>query len=239
MLTPEVGYATAALAGLASFASPCVVPLVPTYVAVITGLGASKEDPTLPRARSVSIFNTSLFIAGFSLVFVALGMTATSLGASLNHHQALLARLSGFAMVLFAAYLVGTLVFSRPAYYSEFRFQPRLQSLGRSAPLVAGAAFAFGWTPCVGPVLGSVLAIAATQHQAWRGGSLLLAYSMGIGLPLLVASFALDRLRPVLVWMRTHATLITVASAVVLGVVGVLLALDRLSWLTVQFQRVG
>lgn len=239
----SVGYTAAVLAGLASFASPCVVPLVPTYLAVIAGLGArdnmaSGESVSTSPSRLAAVGNTLMFIAGFTAVFVALGMTATTLGSGLGRHQAVLTRASGVVMVGFALYLVGTMVLHRPSFYGEYRFHPRLAKLGRAGAPVAGAAFAFGWTPCVGPILGSILVIASQQHEAWRGGVLLLLYSAGLGLPLLAGAIALERIRGVLNWFRSHATLVTIVSAVALGAIGVLLVLDRLAWITTQTQHI-
>jgi cytochrome c-type biogenesis protein len=240
-VTGSIGvYLVAFGGGLASFASPCILPLVPAYLAVIGGLGAdrARESEGSERSHGVALIDTSLFVAGFAVVFTLLGMTASGVGGALGRHQLILSRVSGFAMVLFALYLVGTLVLQRPALYGEYRFHPRLASFGRAGAMVAGAAFAFGWTPCVGPVLASVLAIAAQQSHVWRGGSLLLAYSAGLGLPFLAAAVAFDRVRGVFTWLRRHATLVTSVSAASLGVLGLLLALDRLAWVTTQVQRV-
>lgn len=226
--------------GLASFASPCILPLVPAYLAVIAGLGANRAGTNggSEATQGVALVDTSLFVAGFTVVFTLLGMTASGVGGALGRHQLLLSRISGFIMVVFALYLFGTLVLQKPGLYGEYRFHPRLTSLGRTGALVAGAAFAFGWTPCVGPVLASILAIAAEQSHVWRGGSLLLAYSAGLGLPFLAAAVAFDRVKGIFTWLRTHASLVTGVSALALGALGVLLALDRLAWVTTQVQTV-
>jgi cytochrome c-type biogenesis protein len=226
--------------GLASFASPCILPLVPAYLAVIAGLGANRANSNggAERNQGVALVDTALFVSGFAVVFTLLGMTASGVGGALGRHQLILSRVSGFAMIIFALYLFGTLVLRTPSLYGEYRFHPRLTSLGRAGAPVAGAAFAFGWTPCVGPVLASVLAIAAQQGHVWRGGSLLLAYSAGLGLPFLAAAVAFDRVKGVFTWLRAHASLVTGVSALALGGLGVLLALDRLAWVTTQVQRV-
>jgi cytochrome c-type biogenesis protein len=240
-VTGSVGvYLIAFGGGLASFASPCILPLVPAYLAVIAGLGAdrARSNGGSERSHGVAIIDTSLFVAGFAVVFTLLGMTASGVGSALGRHQLVLSRVSGFVMVVFALYLFGTLVLQRPALYGEYRFHPRLSTFGRAGAMVAGAAFAFGWTPCVGPVLASVLAIAAEQSHVWRGGSLLLAYSAGLGLPFLAAAVAFDRVKGVFTWLRRHASLVTGVSALALGGLGLLLALDRLAWVTTQVQRV-
>ena len=240
MTNAAVGYAAAFGGGLASFASPCILPLVPTYLAVIAGLGADNVRLTAEeRPRGVALFNTVLFVAGFTTVFVLLGLTASGVGRALGHYQPVITRVSGVVMVIFALYLVGTLVLRTPSLYGEYRFHPRLSALGHFAAPVAGAAFAFGWTPCVGPVLASVLAIAAQQRGVWRGGALLLAYSAGLGLPFIVTAVAFDRVKGIFRWLQVHAGVVTGVSAAALGGLGVLLVLDRLAWVTTQLQHVG
>jgi len=235
-----VGYAAAFGAGVASFASPCILPLVPAYLATIAGLGADRIhlEQEGRKPKGAALFNTALFVSGFTVVFVLLGMSASGLGSELSRHQSILTRASGVAMVAVAIYLAGTLVLRTPSLYGEYRFHPRLGSLGPFAAPVAGAAFAFGWTPCVGPVLASVLALAAQQRQVWHGGSLLLVYSAGLGLPFLVTAVAFDRVRGLFTWLRAHASMVTVFSAVVLAGFGILLVLDRLAWVTTQVQRI-
>jgi cytochrome c-type biogenesis protein len=245
MTGSAVGYLAAFGAGLASFSSPCILPLVPAYLAVIGGLGAGRasddgatDDGAAPRPGTIALVNTALFVAGFSIVFVLLGVTASGIGRVLVHDQAVFTRVSGVAMVAVAVYLAGTLVLQTPTLYGEYRFHPQLARFGSFAAPIAGAAFAFGWTPCVGPVLAAVLALAAQQGQVWRGGSLLLAYSAGLGLPFLVVGVAFDRFKGIFTWLKRHATLVTGVSAAALGGFGILLVLDRLAWVTTQVQRV-
>jgi cytochrome c-type biogenesis protein len=232
MTGSAVGYLAAFGAGLASFSSPCILPLVPAYLAVIGGLGAGRaldegatEAGATSRSGKMALVNTALFVAGFSMVFVLLGITASGIGRVLVHEQA-------------AVYLAGTLVLQTPTLYGEYRFHPQLARFGSFAAPVAGAAFAFGWTPCVGPVLAAVLALAAQQGQVWRGGSLLLVYSAGLGLPFLIVGVAFDRFKGIFTWLKRHATLVTGVSAAALGGFGILLVLDRLAWITTQVQRV-
>ena len=240
MTSGTVGYFVAFGGGLASFASPCILPLVPTYLAVITTLGvggASDQKPETPTG-SRALVNTILFISGFTVVFVLLGITASGIGRALVREQAVITRVSGVVMVAVALYLAGTLVLRTPALYGEYRFHPRLARFGPFGAPIAGAAFAFGWTPCVGPLLAGVLALAAQQGQVWRGGTLLLAYSLGLGLPFLFAGLAFDRIKGIFTWLKRHATLVTGVSAAALGGLGILLVLDRLAWITTQIQSV-
>lgn len=239
----EVGLAAAFAGGVASFASPCVLPLVPAYLSVVAGLDVTRsrltdEAGNPPRRVGAIARDTALFVAGFSAVFVLLGLTATEAGRAIGHHQALLTRVSGVVMVAMALFLLGTVLVRSPWLYGERRFHPHLARFGPFAAPVAGAAFGLGWTPCIGPVLASVLSVAAAQGQAIRGAELLLAYSAGLGLPFLIAGVAFDQVRGALLWVRRHAVGVTGVSAGAMGGFGMLLVLDRLAWVTTQVQRV-
>jgi cytochrome c-type biogenesis protein len=232
---PGAEFAVALSAGVVSFLSPCVLPLVPVYLSVTTGLGIDELSRAGRGTASRVLRGAGLFILGFSTVFVALGLSATTLGQVLLRHQSVITRGAGVVVVLMAGVmLAGT---SRRGFLArEWRFHPRpVRPLW--APPVAGAAFAFGWTPCVGPVLGSVLAIAATQDGAIRGALLLATYSAGLAIPLLVTGLAFQRAVGPLRWTRRHAGALTRVMATVLAGYGLLLLLDRLSWLTGALQN--
>jgi len=168
---------------------------------------------------------------------VLLGLTAASIGQPLRDHQQLLTRISGTIMLAMALFLVGSMFLRAPWLYQEKRFHPDLGRYGVAMPLVAGAAFGFGWSPCFGPILGSILGIAASQRRVWAGGTLLAAYSIGLGLPFLVTGLALDRVSGALGWVKRHYPAIVIGSAVVLGGFGLLLMFDQLSRLTADLQR--
>jgi cytochrome c-type biogenesis protein len=223
----------AAAAGLASFLSPCVLPVVPGYLAV---LGAVERIGGVPRPadRTRVLRTAGLFCAGFAVVFVAFGLTATALGRLLVRHHTLLTRLGGGVVLLMAAYLVGTLLGRWPGLYGELRFHPRSPAAGVLAAPLAGAAFAAGWSPCLGPVLGSILAVAATQGRAVAGAALLGAYCVGLAVPFLAVGLLYDRLAGPLRRLRRAGPAVTVVTAAVLAGVGVLLVLDRVGWLTAQ-----
>lgn len=220
-------------AGALSFLSPCVLPIVPGYLAVLAGFGPAGSAPVAPARRRL-LCNAALFCAGFSAVFVALGLTATAAGRLLVRHQALLTRVGGAAVLLMAVYLLGSLVARSPALYGERRFHPR-RSGAVAAPL-AGAAFAFGWSPCFGPVLGSVLAVAATQGRAFAGAALLIAYSAGFAVPFLASGLLYERLTPLLRRMRRATPAITVGTAAVLVALGVLLVTGQLALISARLQ---
>jgi len=223
--------------GVVSFLSPCVLPLVPGYLSVVTGLDlAELEEGSQVHVRRI-VATTALFIAGFGTVFVALGLSASSLGRLLADYQHTLTRVSGAVMLAMALFLLGSLFLRAPWLYQEKRFHPHLGRYGAAAPLVAGAAFGFGWSPCIGPVLGSIYGIAATQHRVWAGGTLLAVYSLGLGLPFLVTGLELGRLGGTLAFVKRHFAAIVGGSAVVLGVFGVLLMLDELWLVSTYLQR--
>lgn len=228
----NVTIAAAFLAGIVSFLSPCVLPIVPGYLSLVTGVSVAElDDPDARRMRQI-VWNTVLFVAGFTFVFVGLGLASTSLGSLLTENQDLLTRLAGAVMIAMACYLAGSQILMRPGLYRDVRFHPHLERFGVFASPVAGAAFAFGWTPCLGPVLAAVLTVASTQSDAWRGGVLLLAYSLGLGVPFLVVGTLMGRLTGALGWFKRHGRVITFVSAAVLGAFGVILLFDQLPWVT-------
>ena len=231
-----VGYLAAFGGGVVSFLSPCVLPIVPAYLSVITGLDVAEIERGGRRQLASIARDTSLFIAGFATVFIALGLTATSLGHALVANQTTITRVSGLLVLGFALFILGSLVLRSPWLYQEKRFHPNLSRFGPFAAPIAGAAFGFGWTPCIGPILGSVLAVAATEGDAAQGATLLGVYSAGLGLPFLVTGLAFGRLTATFGWVKRHFTAITIASATSLAFFGVLLTLNRLTWVTSQLQ---
>jgi cytochrome c-type biogenesis protein len=253
----DVSLVAAFAGGVASFSSPCVLPLVPAYLSIVGGLDLARVESSVdadgiairPTARrrgnagsrrlGAVTRDTSLFVAGFSSVFTLLGLSANALGRAIVHDQAVLTKVSGVLIVAMALFLFATLVLRTPGLYREWRPHPRLARLGPLAAPVAGAAFAFGWTPCVGPVLASVLALSAEQGHAGAGALLLATYSLGLGTPFLLVGVFFDRVSWPLEWLRRHGSTVTALSASALGVLGVLLILDRLAWITTLFQKLG
>jgi cytochrome c-type biogenesis protein len=235
-MSSGVGYAAAFGGGVVSFLSPCVLPLVPVYLSLVTGLDVAEVTGTV-RGQLLRVGrDTAAFIAGFSAVFIALGLTASATGQLLIRNQAAITRGAGLIVLTLALFLAGSLLLKLPWLYQERRLRPDLSRYGPFAAPVAGIAFGFGWTPCIGPVLGSVLAVAATRSHEAEGAALLAAYSAGLGLPFLAAGLAYTRLAGVFGWAKRHAAGLTLTSAVVLAGFGVLLTLDRLTWTTSQLQ---
>jgi cytochrome c-type biogenesis protein len=223
--------------GVASFASPCVLPLVPAYLAIVGGLDVGVTETR--RKVGAMTRDTLLFIGGFTIVFVLLGLSASEIGRAVVHQEALLTKMSGFLIEAMALFMLGTVVLREPSLSREFKTHPTLEKFGPFAAPVAGAAFGFGWTPCVGPILATVLALSAQQGHTWSAGVLLVVYSLGLGLPFLAVSLFFERLKRPMSWLKRHGTGVTVVSAVVLGGLGVLLILDRMAWITTLVQHLS
>lgn len=223
------GFVTAFLAGVVSFVSPCVLPLVPGYLSFLTGETAG--EPGERAGRRGTVATGALFVLGFTVVFVALGSTASLAGSLLAPYRDLLGRVAGVLIVLFGVLMLG--VVRIPWLYGEARFDPaRARGLGRWAAPVVGAAFAFGWTPCVGPVLGSILSLAGSSGDVARGAALLLAYSAGLGVPFLAVAVFLGSAGPVLRRLQRHSATVQRVSGAVLIVFGLAMALGALPVLT-------
>ncbi|RAI43211.1 cytochrome c biogenesis CcdA family protein [Rhodoplanes roseus] len=222
-MTLEVGLAAAALAGLLSFLSPCVLPLVPPYLTWLAGASLAELSGETPRAgvTARAFVRALAFVAGFSAVFVALGASASLLGRLLIDHLGLLSRIAGVIIVVLGLHFVG--LFRIPLLYREARFGLGGQSAGLAGAFVMGLAFAFGWTPCVGPVLASILLIAGAEDSAGQGALLLAAYAAGIGFPFLAAAVFVKPFLAFLARFRRHLGRIEMLVGVLLIVTGVLI----------------
>ena len=189
--TGSLSLGMAFLAGLVSFLSPCVLPLVPSYVTFVTGMTLDElTSDDRGRARRRAALHAALFIAGFGLVFVALGATATLLGSTLRRALPLLQQIGGIVIALFGLYLLGVLRFS--FLMRERRMQLASKPAGWAGSVLAGAAFGAGWTPCVGPVLASILLYAGMKATMGEGIALLVAYTVGLGVPFFAAAVGLN-----------------------------------------------
>ena len=194
--------AVAFAAGLLSFLSPCVLPLIPSYVGFLTGMTVEEVE----RRRWTALLHGVWFVAGFSLVFILLGAAASAVGNVLRDYQLWLGRIGGVLLILFGAYLLGIL---RPAFLMrEWRIQLARKPIGYFGSGVVGFTFGAAWTPCIGPILGGILTLAATQAGLGRGVLLLAVYALGLAIPFLVTAIALDRFlvwfqrfRPYIVWV--------------------------------------
>ena len=175
------------VAGLISFLSPCVLPLVPGYVSYVAGGSLEQlRDDGLSRRRLVALALSAFFVLGFSTVFVALGASASAVGGFLLQHKTIFEYAAGSVIILFGLYLTGLVRI--PIFEREARFASRLAGGRAASAYLLGAAFAFGWTPCIGPVLGGILTLTATSADVGRGVALLAVYSLGLGVPFLLAA---------------------------------------------------
>jgi cytochrome c-type biogenesis protein len=212
-----LGFLVAFAAGLLSFLSPCVLPLVPSYVGFITGMTL----PEVTGRRRVALTHALLFVAGFSLVFILLGASATALGRALNYYQVWLQRIGGALIILFGLLCLG--VFNLRFLSYERRLHLERKPVGYLGSLLVGMAFAAGWTPCIGPVLGAILGLAATSADVSRGMLLLAVYSAGLALPFLVAAVAVDSFLDWFQRFRRFLPWVMRISGVMLVFVGILL----------------
>ncbi|HEX9727789.1 MAG TPA: cytochrome c biogenesis protein CcdA [Gemmatimonadales bacterium] len=238
-MNPEsVGLPLAFLAGLLSFLSPCVLPLVPSYVSFITGL--SLDD--VGARRWVALRHALMFIAGFTLIFMLLGASATAVGTLLRQNRVWLERAGGVLIIVFGLYLAGA--FQLTFLARERRFHIQDKPLGYLGSLFVGVAFGAGWSPCIGPILGAVLSYTAATATLGEGILLLFAYSLGLGIPFVIAALAVERFIGWFQRYRRYIPVVTKASGLILVALGILLASGQFtrlaSWLqglTPEFLR--
>jgi cytochrome c-type biogenesis protein len=209
------------VAGLASFLSPCVLPLVPGYVSLISGASVEEIEKGDSRLLRTVLLHSLMFILGFTVVFVALGAAATSVGQLMLQYRKQLTWLAGAAVIIFGLHLTG--IFKIKALYSDARLH---QVKGGKSPVGAflvGFAFAFGWTPCIGPILSGILVMAASSDNVMKGVFLLFIYSLGLAVPFMLTSLGIDRFLAFYKRFRQHLHKVEVASGALLIVLGVLI----------------
>jgi len=224
-----IGWGVAFLAGLLSFLSPCVAPIVPGYLSLISGAAIGPGGTERRQTERVTIAS-GLFVLGFSFVFVVLGATAGALGGLLGGGRTLLSQISGLVMIAMGLVVLGAI--GTPMLYRERRVLPIDRPFGPVGAVLVGMAFGLGWTPCIGPVLASILLYAGTAETARDGGLLLLAYSLGLGLPFIGAGLAFSRgLTAMGSLMRHVATLNRMSGLLLIGL-GALFLTNQASYLT-------
>lgn len=204
------------LEGLLAFVSPCILPMLPIYLVYLAGQ-EGKQSRTL-------VLNTVAFILGFTLVFVAMGATASGIGQLLNDYRLWVQRISGVIIILFGLHYIGLLRFR--ALYQDTRHNMNVNNLTVVSSFLFGFAFSFGWTPCIGPLLGSALMLAASQETIWHGVALLFVFSMGLGVPFLLSALLMNKLKGMFDWIKRHFRMISMISGVLLIIMGVALVLD-------------
>lgn len=208
------------LAGLVSFVTPCVLPLVPGYISLISGAGVEElKRPDARLMRSVML-NSVLFIAGFSLVFIALGAVASGLGQLVARHMSLLSRVAGLIIIAFGLHQTGLVPIK--ALYRERRLHGTSGGGTPAGAFVVGFAFGFGWTPCAGPILAVILTFAASESTFMQGVTLLALYSLGLAVPFLLTSLGIDRFLAFYGRLRHHLQRVEMAGGILMIVVGAL-----------------
>lgn len=227
----EVTLLAAFIAGILSFISPCVLPLIPGYLSFVSGVTldemrgtATPQGPPAAVRRRALVMSLA-FVLGFSLVFIGLGASATAIGALLMEHLSLLGKIAGVVIILFGLHMMGVLKIG--FLYSEKRMQTSAKPAGFFGAVLVGIAFAFGWTPCIGPILAAILAVAATQESVGEGVQLLAVYSAGLGVPFIATSLAINKFFAASARIRKHYHTIEVVSGALLIVVGVLIFTNR------------
>jgi cytochrome c-type biogenesis protein len=226
MYVASITVLTALAAGILSFLSPCILPLVPVYLANIAG--ASVLTPELADRKHIFI-HTITFIAGFSLVFAALGASVGLLGAAVP--QGILEKVAGVLLIAFGIFLIAATRIPWLNYEKRLDFA-RVKGTGYVRSLLIGVIFSLGWIPCVGPILGGILALAANSQTAWQGVYLLLAYCLGLGLPFIVVGVALGAASKFIRWLSRHAFVTSIVAAVLLISVGILMLIGYLDYLS-------
>lgn len=239
----SVTWTGAFLAGLISFASPCVLPLVPPYLCFLAGVsldeltreGASADASTQAGGRQVVLASIA-FVAGFSLVFVLFGASASFLGAFVVDHLTELGIVAGLVIIVLGLHFLG--VFRIRLLYREARFQVSSKPLGLIGAFVVGLAFAFGWTPCVGPVLAAILFVAGGQSEIWGGAALLFVYALGIGLPFIAAALFAKPFIGFMTRFRRHIGTVEKVMGGMLVLTGILFltgSMQTLSYLLLEY----
>ncbi len=215
--TASIGFFIAFSAGVLSFLSPCVLPLIPSYLSFITGM--SLEE--MGDHRRAALTHALLFVSGFTLIFLMLGATATGLGRLVQFQQVWLERIGGILIIFFGLYLLGA--FQWGALLRERRVHIQNKPLGYFGSVLVGVAFGAGWTPCIGPILGAILTYAGTQGSVAQGMTLLLSYSLGLAVPFIVAALAVERFISWFQKYRQYMPLVTKVSGGILVFLGLLL----------------
>jgi len=224
-----VGIFAALAAGIVSFLSPCVLPLVPGYLSAVTGVSANElESAGWRRVLGPSL----LFVASFSAIFILLGLTATGIGSVLQDHRELLTKISAALIIAMGVLFVSSLFITR--LNREWHVDALLERAGRGGPIVAGAAFAIAWTPCIGPTLGAILGAASLTDSAARGAFLLAVYSAGLAIPFILTAVAFSQMTTAFAVVKRHYQAIVAVGGLILIAMGILIWTGEINQLNIQ-----
>jgi cytochrome c-type biogenesis protein len=219
-------------AGLISFLSPCVLPLVPGYISFISGVSFAEirekkeSTPFLSKEKRVILYSSIFFIIGFSMVFILLGATATWLGMLITSKMTVLTKVAGLVIIFFGVYMMG---FIRPRFlFREARFHIKDRRFGYAGALLIGAAFAFGWTPCIGPILAGILTFAGTLENVNQGVLLLSMYSLGLGVPFLATAIGINQFWRFFNRIKKYMRVLEVTSGAIMVILGFMVLTNKL-----------
>jgi cytochrome c-type biogenesis protein len=219
-------------AGIVSFLSPCVLPLVPGYLSAVSGVSVAElDDVSWRKVLAPSL----IFVASFSAIFILLGLTATGLGQTLKQHQLLLEKIAGILIIVLGVYFIASLFVVR--LNREWHVEALMARAGKGGPVVAGAAFAIAWTPCIGPTLGAILTAASVSSSAAHGALLLAVYSAGLGIPFLVTALAFSRATTAFAAVKRHYAVVMAVGGGILIAMGILILTGGFTDLNVQAQK--
>lgn len=229
MKMSDIGILTSFIAGVASFLSPCVLPLVPGYISFIAGISVEKltEADQRKKTDAVVFLNALFFVIGFTTVFVLLGASATSIGRILKAHSSMLSKIASIVIIIFGVHLTG--LFRIPLLYREKKLFIEKKPPGLLGSFIVGMAFAFGWTPCIGPILGSILLFASTKKTLIEGLYLLIFYSLGLGIPFILSAAAIDLFLRMFSGIKRYIRWVEVCSGILIITLGILIFTNNLS----------
>ncbi len=235
MDSSQLSLGIAFLAGLVSFLSPCVLPLVPIYLAQLVGQSVyqATDGQEQHPARLNTFFHSVMFVLGFTIAFVALGASASTLGGFLKAHQLLLRQIGGVLLVIIGLHLTGILKLPFLSWQKRFEFHPSRPNY--VASLLVGFVFAVGWSPCISLILGAILGMAANATTLAQGVTLLLFYSLGLGVPFLLLGLGLNQFSTLLKWLKPYIGKIEIATGVVIILVGIIVYFNMLPLLNIYF----
>lgn len=221
------------LEGLLAFVSPCILPMLPVYFLYLSGKSTEETDAAATQSKEPGakrktrpqrlVINTLFFILGFTIVFLLLGATSTVIGQVLVSHRNILEKVSGAVIILLGIHMTGLIKI--PFLNQDHRLNFGKRTTGMLSSLLLGIAFSFGWSPCLGPFLGSALLLSGQSSTLWEGMALLLVFSLGLGIPFLLASILFEELSSVFAWFKKHMQLVKIVSGSLLVVLGILMLL--------------
>lgn len=227
-----VGLVAALLAGMISFLSPCVLPLVPGYLSAVSGVSVDElDDAGWRRVMIPALY----FVASFSAIFILLGLTATRIGSALSDHRELLDKIAAATIILMGVLFVASFFVVR--LNKEWRPDALIERAGKGGPMIAGAAFAIAWTPCIGPTLGAILSAASLTDSALRGGLLLAVYSAGLAIPFLLTALAFNRMTTAFTVVKRHYAALVAVGGVILIAMGVLIWTGEIYRINIEIQQ--